>query len=320
MNVLFCTTSFPPGFEALKRNLSSQHTLRVKDTSRPLEEQISDIEVLSAAGFPDRVARKTLESAPRLRLVHQFGVGYEAVDIEVATEFGVYVANTPGANSIAVAELTILLMLSLIRDFPEALTTIERGKWGEPMGTELYGKTLGLVGIGNIGAEVAKRASAFGMKVLAYDVYVPEKVFAELGAKRVDLKTLLRESDIVSLHVPLTKETKDLIGEKEFKLMKKTAFLVNTARGGVVHKDALYKALTTGEIRAAALDVFWVEPPDPKDPIFKLKNLIQSPHIGSVTYEAYDNIAKIVAKNVDRVAKGLPPEPCLNPSVVPRKN
>lgn len=303
--------------EALRRHISSQHTLRVKDSSRPLEEQTSDAEVLTCLGFPDKITRKTIECAPRLKLIHQFGVGLEAVDIEAATERGIYVANTPGTNAVAVAEHAFLLMLSLLRNLPTAIKALKRGKWGQPIGAELYGKTLGIIGLGKIGTEVAKRASAFGMKVLAYDLYIPEGVFIEVGAEQVDLESLLRESDIVSLHAPVTEETKGMIGKKEFELMKKTAYLINTSRGPLVDKEALYWALTSGEIRGAGSDVFWVEPPDPTDPILKLENLVQSPHIAGVTYEAYENIAKTIIQNTDRVARGLPPEPCVNASLIP---
>ena len=317
MNILFCCHGFPDALEALKRHVSSQHALTVKDTSRPLEEQTSDAEVLTCLGFPDKITRKTVDCAPRLKLIHQFGVGLEAVDIEAASGRGIYVANTPGVNAVAVAEHTFLLMFSLVRNLPAAIDALRSGKWGQPIGGELYNKTLGIIGLGKIGVEVAKRASAFGMKVLAYDLYIPESVFTEVGAKQVDLESLLRESDIVSLHAPVTDETRGMIGKKQLELMKKTAYLINTGRGPLIDKDALHWALTSGDIRAAGSDVFWVEPPDPADPILKLENLVQTPHIAGVTYEAYDTIARTIIQNTDRVARGLRPEPCVNASQIP---
>jgi len=289
----------PEGFEVVFR-----------DENIPLTEQVRDFEILIPAMA--KITREVMLAAPKLKLIQQFGVGLEGVDLEAARELGVYVANVPGGNAISVAEHAIFLMLALARKFNEATKRFQEEKIGEPAGHEIYGKTLGIIGLGRSGTELAKRAKALGMRVLAIKKKPNPELARKLGLDFLggpgDLDFVLKNSDFVSIHVPLTDETRNLIGERELRLMKKTAYLINVARGPVVNREALYKALKEKWIAGAALDVFWEEPPNPNDPLFKLDNIIVTPHVAGVTYEAYNRIAKEVAENILRVSKGLPPK------------
>jgi len=313
MKVLFCTAGFLQAIEALKKYLPKECELIVRDENVPLIKQVRDVEVLIPAMA--KITREVMLAAPKLKLIQQFGVGLEGVDIEAAKELGIYVANVPGANAISVAEHAIFLMLALARKFNYALKSFQEGKIGEPAGYELYGKTLGIIGLGRTGTELAKRAKALGMRVVAIKKNPDPKLAKRLGLDFLggpkDLDLVLRRADFISIHVSLTSETRNLIGERELRLMKKIAFLINTARGPVVNREALYKALKERWIAGAALDVFWEEPPDPNDPLFNLDNIIVTPHIAGVTYEACERIAKEVAENIKRVLKGLPPKYCV---------
>ncbi len=263
-----------------------------------------------------KVTRDLIEKAERLKVIARAGVGVDNIDVEAATEKGILVVNAPESSSIAVAEHTIGLMLALARKIPQADRSVRRGEWRRKdfMGVELAGKTLGLVGLGRIGQQVAKRAKAFEMEVLAYDPYIPERVARELGVELVDdLHELLERADFVSLHVPLTDETEGLIGEEELKRMKPTAFLINCARGPIVDEDALLKALKEGWIAGAALDVYWEEPPGEDHPLYELEEeTVLTPHIAGSTAEAQRAAGLIVAREIERVLSGEIPENVVN--------
>jgi len=215
-----------------------------------------------------KITREVMLTASKLKLIQQFGVGLEGVDIEAARELEIYVANVPGANAISVAEHVIFLMLALARKFNEASKRLREGKIGEPARNEIFGKTLGIIGLGRSGTELAKKAKALGVRVLAIKKNPNLELVREPGLEFLgepgDLDFVLKNSDFVSIHVPLTNETRNLIGEREPKLMKKTAYLINVARGSIVNRKALYRALKEGWIAGAALDVFWEEPPKPQ--------------------------------------------------------
>lgn len=223
-----------------------------------------------------------------LRLIVRAGVGLDNVDVSGFTKLGVKVLNTPGAVTRAVAELTVGLMISLARDIPRLATDLKSGRWSKAQahGVELAGKTIGVIGCGRIGREVARLARAFGMRVLVNDlIEIPRDFLQEIGGHQVDLETLLKESDFVSVHVPLDPSTKNLIGEKQLRLMKRTSYLINTSRGDVVNEEALKRALTEGWIAGAALDVFSKEPPDDTE-LLRHPRLIPTPHMGAQTAEA----------------------------------
>ena len=263
------------------------------------------------------VNKELLSRAERLKVIGRAGVGVDNIDIEEASRKGILVINTPGANTIGATELTLCHMLSILRNSHEAHMSVKEGKWERKkfMGTELYGKTLGIIGLGNIGSQVAIRAKAFGMKVLAYDPYIPRAKADKLGVKLVEnLHDMLKEIDILTIHAPLTHETKNMISEKEFEIMKDGVYIVNCARGGIVNEEALIKALESGKVRGAGIDVYSQEPP-PRELIDKLSrfpNVSLSPHIGANTYESQENVAVIVAQQVIKALKGLTVEYVVN--------
>jgi D-3-phosphoglycerate dehydrogenase len=265
---------------------------------------------------------EVLNSAEKLKVVSRHGVGVDNVDLEAATENGIIVANTPSVNKTAVAEHTMALILSLLRKIPQADASLKSGKWEGPkfMGSELAGKKLGIVGLGAIGTEVAKRAKCFGMNVLYLKRRRREDLEKELGIVYRPLEQLLRESDIVSIHLPLTRETKGMIGEREIALMNKDAYLINTARGEVLDDAALAEALMEERIAGAALDVFSKEPPDSDHPLFQLDNVILTPHVGAYTLEAVRKMDLISAENIVRVFHGQQPDFVVNKEVLSRSN
>lgn len=242
--------------------------------------------------------RSMLELGKKLKVVSRYGVGYDKVDLAAARELGILVSITPGANSNAVADLAMTLMLAAARHVCPMNAAIKAGENNKPTtGVEMWGKTLGVVGTGRIGKGVIQRASGFRMKILANDAY-PDPAFVEAhNGKYVDLDTLFRESDFITLHAPYTEETRNMVDARRLKEMKPNAVLVNTARGGIVDEEALYTALKEGQIGAAGLDATLVEPAC-GSPLATLPNCILTPHAGAATYEAGANMGLLAAQNV----------------------
>ena len=261
-----------------------------------------------------KVTREVIEKADHLKVIGRAGVGVDNIDVEAATEKGIYVVNSPRASTISVAEIAIAYMLALSRNLVQATNETKLGKWPKKqlVGTELFSKTLGFIGCGRIGAEVAKRAKIFGMKCIVYDPYLPPEVPVKIGVEMTDnLDHLFRISDFITIHAWLTDETRGMINKNELEIMKPTAFLVNCARGGIIDEDALYDALKGGKIAGAALDVFAVEPAR-KNKLFELDNLYVSPHIGASTKEAQKRAGQVTAEQVQLVLTGQKPEFCVN--------
>ncbi|MEM1581662.1 MAG: D-glycerate dehydrogenase [Candidatus Bathyarchaeia archaeon] len=279
-----------------------------------ISEEIKDSKAMILALEP--VNDAVLDNFPNLKIIARYGVGYDNVDVNACTRRGIYVTHTPGILSHAVAELTLGLMLCLSRMLIEADRYV-RTKWAKieetrvqklRMGVDLRGKTLGIIGLGRIGYEVAIRAKAFGMKIIYYDV--ERKIEAEnfLEAQYVDLETLMKKSDFVSVHVPLTSQTKGLIGEKELRLMKPTAYIINTSRGPVINEEALCKALKEKWIAGAGLDVFAKEPLPFDSPLISMDNVVLAPHIGTYTAETRKAMALMCIENVRAALMGeIPP-------------
>ncbi len=265
-----------------------------------------------------QITRELIAGAPRLRVISNVGVGFDHVDVDAATERGIAVCNTPGVLSDAVADYTMLMILELARGLVNYTSIVRDRRWSKgeapPLGFDLAGKVLGIVGYGRIGRAVADRARVFGMRILTYDVK-PDETDAE---RCVGLEVLLGEADIVSLHVDLSASTKRLIGERELRLMKPTAYLVNTARGGVVDQTALVAALRGGVIAGAALDVLEREPPAVDDPILALPNALILPHAASATRETRRAMRELAVRNLLSVLRGEPPECCVNPESLGR--
>jgi D-3-phosphoglycerate dehydrogenase len=254
-----------------------------------------------------RVTSELLEKAPRLRVVGRAGVGVDNIDLEAATRRGVLVMSTPGGNAISVAEHTFALLLALARQVPRLDAAIRAGRWekSSAAGTELRGKTLGLIGLGRIGSEVARRARAFEMRVLAFDPYISEAAAREVGVDLVSLPHLLAESDFVSLHAALSPATQNLVNAGTLAKMKPGARLINAARGELVDEAALADALKSGHLAGAALDVFAEEPPK-NSPLTGLPNLIATPHVAGSTAEAQEEVGTLIAQQVrDFLAEGV---------------
>ncbi len=264
-----------------------------------LEAIIGDYDAL-AVRSATKVTQALMEKATRLKVVGRAGVGVDNVDVPAATRRGVVVMNTPGGSSVTVAELTVAMMLALARSVPQATASIKSGKWEKKkfQGHELAGKTLGVVGIGNIGSVVVERCLAMKMRAIAYDPFISPDSAAKLGVTLVPLEELWTQADVISLHVPLTEQTRNLVGERVLAKMKKGAFLVNCARGGLVDEKALAESLASGHLAGAALDVFEKEPPPADHPLFKLDNFICTPHLGASTDEAQAALAVALAEQL----------------------
>lgn len=267
----------------------------------------------------DEVTRKAIESSDRLKVIAKHGAGVDNIDLRAATKMGKVVTYVPAANADSVADFTFCLMLALTRNLVDAYISTKSGKWEskEFVGTEIYGKTLGIIGMGAIGSKVARRARGFDMKMICYTDH-PEKHREEAEKYDVtftDLDTLLRDADIVTIHCKLTQETKGLISESKLALMKKNAFLINTARGPIVDEEAVYKILKEKRIAGAAFDVYSKEPPRADCRLFELRNVIATPHIASYTREAIVNVDLIQARDIVKALSDEKPEFVANPEV-----
>lgn len=266
-----------------------------------------------------RVTRPLIEAGNNLKAIGRAGVGVDNIDVQAATEKGIIVINVPEGNTVSAAEHTLALLTSLARHIPAACNSVRKREWKREdyLGVELYQKILGLVGLGRIGGEVARRARAMGMKILAYDPYISTERAEKIGADLVALNELLVQADFISLHLPLVPETRHLIGAAEFALMKPGARLINCARGGLVDEEALHRALADGKVAGAALDVLEKEPPF-DSPLLDLENVIITPHLGALTREAQINVAIQVAEQVIKALHGEPVISAVNvPALMP---
>jgi D-3-phosphoglycerate dehydrogenase len=257
---------------------------------------------------------EVFDGAPHLRHVSRIGIGYDAVDINAATARGVVVTNTPGANATAVADFTLGLLLGVARWIPLFDRDIRNGGWQSRIGADVWQKTLGIVGLGNIGRGVARRARGFDMKILAYEPYPDQAFVREHGIELVPLERVFAESDFVTLHLPSSAETENTVNDRTLGLMKPTAYLINAARGPLVDEDALYRALSGKRIAGAALDVRVVEPN--YDALFRdLDNVVLAPHAAGSTESAVTASISAAAENVVRVLRGERPDGLINPAV-----
>ena len=301
MKVIVADKISERGVELLKK--SGLNT--VLTTKETINAELADADALIVRSAT-RVTKDLLEKAPRLRAVGRAGVGVDNIDLPEATKRGVLVMSTPGGNAVSVAEHTFALMLALARQVPKVDAGLREGRWEKSSsGTELRGKTLGLIGLGRIGGEVARRAEAFDMKIIAYDPYISEAAAKELQVELVNLDRLLAESDFISLHSALSPATQNMINAKSIEKMKKSARIVNAARGELIDEAALAEALKNGRLAGAALDVFVEEPPK-NSPLIGLPNLIGTPHIAGSTAEAQEEVGTQVAVQIrDYLTEGI---------------
>lgn len=270
-----------------------------------------------------KVTKEIIEAGKKLRVIGRAGVGVDNVDLAAATQRGIIVMNTPEGNTISTAELSFSMLMAVSRNIPQADAHVKKGEWkrNKFKGAELNGKTLGIVGFGRIGREVAKRALAFNMKLMVFDPFISKEAVKEWPVEFVDFPALIKEADFITFHTPLTNETKNLLNAETFKLCKKGVRIVNCARGGIVDEVALVEAIQSGQVAGAAFDVFMSEPPAPDNPLLKLPQFICTPHVGAVTEEAQENVALDVAKQVldalaDRAIKNAVNMPSLDPDTL----
>ncbi len=319
---IYVTREFPErGLKVIKENFDTEVWPEYPPPPKKLiVEKAKNVDGLATL-LSDKIDAEVFDAAPKLKIVSQMAVGFDNIDVQEATKRGIYVTNTPEVLTDTTADFAWALLMAVARRVVEADKYIRTGQWKvgwHPMmmqGRDVYGSTIGIVGAGRIGYGVAERAKGFKMKILFYDV-IPRPEMEKLGAKRVEFDELLKESDFVSIHVPLMKQTYHLISAEKLKLMKKTAYLINNSRGPVVDEKALYQALKEGKIAGAGLDVFEQEPTSMDNPILKLDNVVVAPHISSASYETRSRMAEMVAENLVAFFKGERPPNLVNPDVL----
>lgn len=300
MKVLVCDPVSPKGIALLQQR--PEFKVQVLDKRLPEAELIpvvADVEAMVVRS-ETKVTRKVIESAPKLRVVGRAGVGVDNVDVEAATQRGIVVMNTPSGNTISTAELTFSMLMALARKIPQAHMSMKEGKWDRKAfsGVELHNKTLGILGMGRIGTEVARRAIAFGMRVLAYDPYLTMSRAKALQVELVELNEIYPQADFITVHMPMTDETKGMLNKEAFAKMKKGVRLLNCARGGIINEADLVEGIQSGQIAGAALDVYETEPLPADHPLRKLPQVIMTPHLGASTDEAQENVGIEVAEAI----------------------
>ncbi len=299
--------------------LRQEAQVDVKANLKPEEiiDIIGDYEALVVRS-QTRVTAAIIEAGKKLQVIARAGVGIDNVDVEAATRCGIVVVNAPTGNTVSAAEHTIALLLASVRNIPQANASLKSGQWkrNEFMGTELRGKTLGIIGLGNVGSEVAKRAQGFEMKLIGIDPMVSVEYAKKLQVELVDLPRLLEESDFITLHLPLTPQTRNIIGAKELAICKPTARIINCARGGLIDEEALVKAIKEKRLAGAAIDVFEKEPCT-QSILFGVDNIIVTPHLGASTTEAQVLAARDVAEQIVDVFRGQPARSAINVPYIP---
>jgi len=312
MRILVCDPISEKGIEVFKQDPEIEVDVKLNLSEAEICEIIFDYHAVVVRS-QTKITKKILEAGRQLKVVGRAGVGIDNIDVEAATLRGIVVVNTPDGNTISAAEHTLAMMLALARHIPQADQSLRRGEWQRSkfIGVELRNKTLGIIGYGKIGSGVGKRSKVFGMEILVYDPYINHEVAERAGVKPVSLDVLLSESDFITVHMPLTSETKHLICAQQFKKMKDGVRILNVARGGIIDETALYQAIVAQKVAGAALDVYEKEP-QTKSPLFDLPEVIVTPHLGASTEEAQVNVAIDVAREILRVLRGEPVQNAVN--------
>jgi len=315
--VLVTEKVHPSGLEELRKAFDVELIEKVGMNEEELLFHVRDVDALITRSGTS-IDRNVLEEAKKLKVIARAGVGVDNIDLDWASRKGVVVINAPTGNTLAATEQTFALLLAICRKLPHAFNDVSRGNWNRKafMGMQLHGKTMLIIGLGRIGSQVAKRAKAFGMEVLAYDPYISTTKAEELGVRQVpELNGALALADIVTLHTPLTSETRGLIAERTLRAFKRGSILINCARGGLVDELACANAIREGRLRGAAFDVFSKEPPGKDNPLFSediRDRVVLTPHIGANTHEAQSAVSSIIAKNLLAALKGEPYEHAVN--------
>ncbi|MDI6784864.1 MAG: phosphoglycerate dehydrogenase, partial [bacterium] len=318
MKILVSDPLSEQGLEILKQESDLEVEVKLKMPKEELIACIGNYEALVVRS-ETKVTKEVIEAGKNLKLIGRAGVGLDNVDVEAASKRGIIVMNTPGGNTISTAEQTMSLLLALSRNIPQAVASLKAKRWDRKKytGVEVYGKTLGILGLGRIGAEVAKRAQAFGMNVIANDPFIAPERAQQLGVELVKKSELIKRADYITVHAPLTAETKSLIGPEEFEYMKDGVRIINCARGGIVNEKALYENLKSGKVAGAALDVYEEEPPL-NSPLLELENCVTTPHLGASTEEAQVKVAVEIAHQVVDALKGRTVRNAINvPAIEP---
>lgn len=318
MRVLVADPLAEEGLEVLRKQVEVD--VRTKMKPDELVSVIGDYEAIIVRS-ETRVTREAIEAGKKLQVIARAGVGIDNVDLEAATQRGIVVVNAPTANTMAAAEHTVAMMLALARHIPQAHANLSGGAWMRQnfVGVELRNKTLGIVGLGNVGSEVARRVQGFRMKVIAYDPFVSLEYARNLRVELVSFEKVLTDADFVTLHLPLTDQSRNLIGTREMSMVKPTVRIINCARGGLIDEQALSQAIDEGRVAGAALDVFAQEPP--KDsPLMKNPRVIVTPHLGASTAEAQTSVATDAAEQVLAVLNGQPARYAVNAPLIPRES
>jgi phosphoglycerate dehydrogenase-like enzyme len=292
MRLLFCGSGWLPIIDHISARLPAGATLDLWDRKQPLTERVHDIDVLLPSNAA--ITADVIAAATRLRLIQQPAAGTERIDHAAAAARGIPVCNAPGTNHVAVAELALYLLLALARRAPVAARAFAAREVGVPLGIELHGRTLGIIGMGRTGRALAERAGALGMTVLALD----------RGASADQRRAFFAACHAVSIHCPLDASTRGLVGAEAFAAMRPGAFVINVARGGVIDREALVAALASGRLGGVGLDVHWEEPPDPADPLYADPRVVALPHVAGSTEEAFSRITDVVIENLGRLARG----------------
>ncbi len=294
MDIVFCGTGWFPIVDRIRDRLPPGASIRIRDTSRPVTAEVAGADVILPSNC--RIDAAAIAAAPRVRLIQQPAAGTEGIDLAAAAARGIPVCNVPGANSSSVAEAALFLILALARRLPAARRAFAAREIGAPLGIELRGKTLGIIGLGRSGTRLAEAAAGLGMRVRSI----------RSAATRAELLDLLGACDFASIHCPLTPATRGLFDDDAFAAMKPGAHVINCARGGIIDRAALARALASGRLGGAGLDVFWDEPWDPADPLYARDDVVVLPHVAGSTEEAFARIADTVAGNIRRLVTGEP--------------
>lgn len=315
MRILICDPIAEDGL-AILRAAGAEVDVKTGMKPEELKKAVNGYDALVVRS-ESKITREVLDATSHLQVVGRAGVGVDNIDVAAATEHGVVVVNAPTGNTTSAAEHAIALMMSMARRIPQANASLKSGKWerSKLTGMEVRDKTLGIVGLGQVGSEVARRARGLEMRVIAFDPFVPEERARMLGADLVSMDELLKQSDVVTVHTTLTEGTKKLIGAEEMAKMKPTARIINTARGGIVDEDALVEAITNGKLAGAAIDVFSQEPIT-EHPLFGLDGVVVTPHLGASTAEAQERVAVDVAHQIVAVLNGEPARWAVNAPLI----
>lgn len=308
MKILVTPTSLQPGKNEhmLNKLRTFSDDLVFNTSGRPLTEEELILLLHDCDGYIaglDFVTEKVIRSCPKLKAISRYGAGYDRVDIEAAKKMGITVTNTPGVNAQAVGELAFALILSIARKIPYLDAKTRSGQWVRSTGIELKGKTLGIIGLGAVGKVVAACGQGFHMNIISYDPYINDAYCKEHKIGICSFDDVIRHADVLSLHLPLNKETRHIISKKAISEMKPKAILVNTSRGGIIDEDAAFEALKSGRLGGLGLDAFETEPPE-DSPLFKLDNVVVTPHTGAHTQEATMNMADSAIQNLIDVLSG----------------